>query len=59
LVVLHPFEKHGAASKLLGLTANTDLAMDSAIDPLLTKNRPKITAILRTRGYHSVPDLIT
>ena len=59
LVVLHPFENHGAAFKLLGLMVDTDLAMDSAIDSLLSKIRPKITAILRTRGYHSVPDLIT
>ena len=54
LVVLHPFENHGAAFKLLGLMVDTDLAMDSAIDSLLSKIRPKITAILRTRGYHSV-----
>ena len=59
LVVLHPSEYHGAAFKLLGCMVDTDLAMDSAIDLLLTKIRPKITAILRTRGYYSVPDLIT
>ena len=37
---------------------DTDLAMESAIDLLLTRIRPKIKAILRTRGYHSIPDLI-
>jgi len=37
---------------------DTDLAMESAIDLLLTRIRPKIKAILRTRGYHSISDLI-
>ena len=58
LVVLHPVEHHGPCFKLLGLMVDTDLAMESAIDALLTKIRPKIKAILRTRGYHSVSDLI-
>ena len=50
LVVLHPAEYHGPCFKLLGLMVDTDLAMESAIDSLLTKIRPKIKAILRTRG---------
>jgi hypothetical protein len=58
LVVLHPSDYHGPSFKLLGLMVDTDLAMESAIDLLLTKIRPKIKAILRTRGYHSVSDLI-
>ena len=59
VVVPHPSEYHGAAFKLRGCMLDADLAMDSAIDLLLTKIRPKITAILRTRGYYSVPDFIT
>ena len=59
LVVLHPSAYHGEAFKLLGCMVDTDLAMDSAIDLLLTKIRPKIRAILRTHGYYSVPELIT
>ena len=58
LVVLHPVEHHGPCFKLLGLMIDIDLAMESAIDALLTKIVPKIKAILRTRGYHSVSDLI-
>jgi len=38
---------------------DTDLMMHSAIDQLLTKIRPKVTAILRTRAYYSVPQLLT
>ena len=37
---------------------DTDLRMQTAVDQLMTKINPKITAILRTRGYYSVPQLI-
>jgi hypothetical protein len=47
---------HGVALKLLGLMVDTDLALDSAIDSLLVKSRPKITIILRARHCHSVPN---
>jgi len=59
LVVLHPTANHGACFKLLGLLVDTDLRMHTAIDQLLTKIRPKITAILRTRAYYSVSQLLT
>ena len=32
--------------------------MHAAIDLLLTQIRPKVTAILRTRAYYSVPELL-
>ena len=35
-----------------------DLRMHTAIDQLLSKIRPKSTAILRTRGYYNVPELL-
>ena len=59
LVVLHPVANHGACFKFLGCMVDTDLRMLTAIDQLLTRIRPKITAILRTRAYYSVPQLIT
>ena len=58
LVVLHPVQHHGAAFKLLGCMVDTDLRMLTCIDQVLSKIRPKITAILRTRGYYNVPELI-
>ena len=58
VVVLHPVQNHGAAFKLLGCMVDTDLRMQSAIDQLTSKINPKITAILRTRAYYSVPQLI-
>ena len=37
---------------------DVDLRMHSAIDQILGKIRPKITAILRTRGYYSTAELV-
>ena len=59
LVVIHPRDSHGEPFKLLGLMIDLDLRMHSAIDQLLAKIRPKSTAILRTRAYYSIDDLIT
>ena len=58
LVVIHPSEYHGEAFKMLGLMIDLDLRMHSAIDQLLSKIRPKSTAILRTRAYYSIAELI-
>jgi hypothetical protein len=58
MVVLHPSLDHGPAFKLLGCMMDTDLRMHSCIEQLLSKIRPKITAILRTRGFYSTPELI-
>ena len=38
---------------------DTDLRMHTYIDQLPAKIRPKITAILRTRGFYSIPDLVS
>ena len=58
LVILHPSEWHGEAFKLLGCMIDLDLRMQTCIDQLLNKIRPKSTAILRTRAYYNVPELI-
>ena len=57
LVILHPVHSQGPAFKLLGCMVDTDLRMQSAVDQLMAKINRKITAILRTRGYYSVPQL--
>ena len=59
LLILHPSVSHGASFKLLGCMVDTDLRMHSCIEQLMSKIRPKITAILRTRGYYSTSELIT
>jgi hypothetical protein len=58
MIILHPSEHHGEAFKLLGCPIDPDLRMESAVDHVLKQIRPKTTAILRTRGYYSIPALI-
>ena len=58
IILLHPSESFGEMLKLLGCPVDPDLRMHSAVDQVLNKIRPKATAILRTRGYYSVGDLI-
>ena len=58
LVVLHPTAHHGEPFKLLGCMMDLDLRMHTVIDQVLSRIRPKCTAILRTRGYYSVRELI-
>ena len=58
VVILHPSQHHGQAFKLLGCMIDVDLRMHSAIDQVLSKIKPKVIAILRTRGYYDTPDLI-
>ena len=38
---------------------DTDLRMHSALEQLLSKVSAEVTAILRTRAYYIVPELIT
>ena len=58
LAVLHPNANSGPSFRLLGCQVDTDLRMHSCVEQILSKVRPKITAILRTRGYYDVPELI-
>ena len=58
LVVLHPSLGHGESFKLLGCMIDKDLRMHSAIEQLMAKVRPKITAILRTQSFYSSPEFI-
>ena len=58
IVLLHPSEHHGETFKLLGCPVDPDLRMNSAIEQVLSKIRPKATAILRTRAYYTTADLI-
>ena len=58
MVLLHPSESLGDAFKLLGCMVDVNMRMQSAVEQVLSKMRPKITAILRTRSYYSTADLI-
>ena len=56
--ILHPRYADGDSFKLLGCLTDCKLIMDQAIDKTLSQFRPRITALLRTRGHYNVKDLI-
>ena len=58
MMVLHPSEAFGETFKFLGCLVDVDMRMHSVVEQVLSKIRPKITAILRTRAYYGIPDLI-
>jgi len=58
VVILQSSESFGESFKLLGCMVDVDLRMHSAVEQVLSKIRPKVMAILRTRGYYNTTDLI-
>ena len=58
MVLLHPSESLGESFKLLGCIVDVNLRMQSAVEQVLSRIRPKVTTILRTRGYYSTAELI-
>ena len=58
VIIIHPTLSHGDTFKLLGCPMDVDLRMHSAVEQVLSKIRPKVTAILRTRQYYSMENLI-
>ena len=56
-VILHPRYGVGATFKLLGLMVDTRLSMEEAVHAILQKARPKMRALLRTRGHYNVKDM--
>ena len=57
-LIIHPIHGDGDAVKLLGYLIDAELIMRQCVDALLSRARPKIKAILRTRRHYSVKDLI-
>ena len=57
-VVIHPTRGVGADFKLLGCLVDHKLLMVSAINATLAKARPKVTSLLRMRGFTSFSDMI-
>ena len=58
IVIIHPRLSFGDPFKLLGCLLDTKLTMRHAVDAILSKVRPRIKALLRTRSHYSVPSLI-
>ena len=59
LVVLHPIYGDGDHFKLLGLFLDVKLTMRVAIDDIMSRVHPRVTALLRTRGHYGATDLLT
>jgi hypothetical protein len=58
LAILHPLHADGDAFKLLGLLTDCKLVMNLVIEEMLSRVRPKIAAILRTRTHYDTATLI-
>ena len=58
IVVIHPLDGEGDSFKLLGCWINVQLQMEEAIDSIVSHVRPKIKALLRTRGLYNHSDMM-
>ena len=58
LIIIHPLVPEGDNFKLLGTLIDPKLSMEPAIESILSRCRPKVKAILRTRRFYSIPDLL-
>ena len=54
---MHPLNGWGESFKMLGLKIDIRLCMEEAIAAILQKARPKMRALLRTRGQYSIEDM--
>ena len=57
-MIIHPLDAEGTPTKLLGILIDAKLTMDDAIEHVLKTNRPKITALLRTRGRDNISEML-
>ena len=57
--VIHPVHGEGETFKLLGCLVDVKLAMDHAVEQVASRARPKIKALLRSRPYCDVGDMLT
>ena len=56
--ILHPLHGQGETFKLLGCPIDVKLTMSEAVDLIVARARPKIKALLRSRAFYSLVDLI-
>ena len=56
--ILHHLFGSGGPFKLLGVMFDAKLLMHEAIDQIVRKAAPKLTALLRTKHLYSAPQLV-
>ena len=57
--IIHPIHGEGSDFKLLGCLVDVKLTMQSAIDQIACQVRPKIKALLRSRPYYGIVDMVS
>ena len=57
-VILHPSLGEGDDFRLLGLMVDNQLRMQAAVEALLKKARPKLQALMRTRSYYDLDNMV-
>jgi len=57
IVIIHPLHGWGDTFKLLGCLIDVKLLMNEAIDNIVSHARPKMNALLRTRGIYNHKDM--
>jgi hypothetical protein len=57
-VIIHPAAGEGDDFKFLGVLFDAKLRMENAVEQILNRIRPKIKALLRTRCFYSVGDML-
>ena len=57
-VILHPSLGEGDDFRLLGLMVDNQLRMQVAVETLLKKRRPKMQALMRTRFYYALENMM-
>jgi len=58
-VILHGVEGEGEDFRALGTWMDTSLRMETNVRKMLSKARPKVTALLRSRKYYSTIEMLT
>ena len=58
VAIIHPIQGEGETFRFLGCMIDVKLQMDDAIDHIVTTARPKIKALLRSRGTYDVKDML-
>ena len=58
IIIIHPTSGEGDTIKQLGCLIDMKLTMIPAIDHIVNVARPKIKAMLRTRGTYNIKDMI-
>ena len=58
IVVLHPMHGEGEDFRLLGCLLDVKLSMHSLINQTIAACRPKAKALLRTRAFYDIPDML-